>query len=680
MRCIAIVLGLLFQFLSFAQTANFGRPTSDTLPAKFLLDVPSLREHIYKGIPQNIKEGEYERDAVRFAHNNACSITELISNGEVYSDWPEIEAYVNEILTKVMPDELKKDSVIHAYVTRDGSPNAFMTPSGHTFIHIGILPNFNNEASFAAVLCHELAHYYLRHSLNTFIKREHGKFDMGLFGSARFSLSSLNSIRNELQADSIAMVWLHNSGYSVEGMISSFEFMHRNERNVIKQREDDWELTESSHPLSIKRLEAMREFYNKHKSNNGKNFLVSETLFTTFKEAAKPEILKYYLDGISYNACIDNAFRFHLYDPDNSVYVYYLMEAIRRKCYLAPDKWNKLFITDNYYDSISVDNHRHKEKMTDHLFKKFDFTILKIPPSEAVKVKARFYWRDLPKFTTYEEAFVFFYNLSQALNCHECVLTNALSFTKDKEARNRLIDKYLAFTDIKHRDFAVCLKEGTITKKLNDRKLLCFNNFMFNIQQAGERVQVQYRPEDEKNVLQPVLDSVMLTQKSRTPLMLHSLKYNQLNKYNFLAELQNFSYTRIISQGEKTELHIFNPSYWEFLLENKVNEIEFLNAIYYDEYNGRQATGAEYMKIASSGMSDLFGHQTNIRTYRIFISSIRQVDNSLMKVRYGSEEVKLKTKDSLKPMLISGIRYELSMKEKFAKERDAHNKYNEEHY
>jgi hypothetical protein len=671
-----ITAAFLLQFKSFAQ---FTDPKfSDTLPERLVLDVDKLRDHIYKGIPVKLKTGEYERKARRFAHDNACGISSLISDGSIYSNWPEIEAYINEMLQKIMPPELKNDSVIHAYVIEDGSMNAFMTPSGHTFVHTGMIASVNTEATLASVLCHELAHYYLRHSLNTFIKRESGDFDTGLFETANHG--SRNSIKNELQADSLAMVWLYNSGYSIEGMISSFEAMQRNERNILKQRKDDWELKESTHPLSSKRLEIMREFYNKNKSNKGKDFLVNEALFRSFKEQVKPEILKHYLNNFNYETCLENAFRFHLFDPDNTTYVYYMMESIRRKCYLDPESWSKNFITDYYYDSLSTDNHRHKQKMTDHLFKKFDFEILEIAPYEAVKIKARFYWRDTPKFTTNEEAFVFFFKLGEALNCHECVLTNALSFTKDKEARNKLLSQYLSFPDIKHSDFASSLKNETIYSKLSAKKLLCFNMPNPRIKQAGDRVTFAYKRDDEKSVLSKIFDSVMITQSERIPLLLPAFKFSNLNKYKFLSQLETFSFLRIISKGEKTQLHILNPDYWEFFKIYDVNEIEFINSMFYDEYNSGDEKGIGYLKVGNSSLNELFLHSSNTRTFQIFISSVRLIDNSLMKIRYGSDDYQLKIKDDVKSKFVSSIKYELSIKEKRAKESDANNRYREAHY
>ena len=209
-----ILLVLLFSPTAvFTQTSKeFGRSYSNTIPQNLQLDVSKLREHIYAGIPNNLKKDWYERMTYEFADYSAVNITDLMSSGDVYSDWPSLEEYFNDILRRVIPQELKSDSMIHVYVLQDGGYNAFMTPSGHIFINVGVFADITNEAEIAGILAHELAHYYLRHSLYFFLGRETGKFDRGLFNFSK-SLAYKYSIANELAADSLGIRWLKNSGY-----------------------------------------------------------------------------------------------------------------------------------------------------------------------------------------------------------------------------------------------------------------------------------------------------------------------------------------------------------------------------------------------------------------------------------------------------------------------------------
>jgi len=653
-------ISLIISNFVFSQDVNnYGRTYSDTLPDKFKLDVPQLREYIYSTIPAKLKTGNNERRSFRFADQNAINISELLGNGEVYSDWPSLENYVNEIFRKIIPDEFKNDSTIHAYIIRDGNYNAFMTPSGKTFINVGLFAEISDEATLAGILAHEFSHYYLKHSVYTFLESEAGTFDEGIIFANK--ARSKYSIKNELQADSMAMQLLYRSGYNISGLISSFEGMRRLEKNELK-RSPEWKLEATTHPLSVDRLRQLNDFYTLHKNEPGKFFLIDETSFEKFKEEAKPEILKCLFNDFQYYPCIEKAFQFHLFDPDNSVYVYYLMESIRKNCYLNPKLWNELFITNRYYDSLSVNNRSHKEKMKDNLFKKFDLTILPINPVDGRKLKAKFYWRDQPKFTTYEEAFVFFYKVGEALNNPECILSNALSFSRDKALRNKLLEKYLSFNNIQHREYAERLLSGNIIKDLKKQRLVVFDNFDAYIMQGKENVPIKV-PYSKESIVHVLFDSVMVSRKNETPLFLKNLRNYSLNDYIMLSEMERFSMTSLISQGQKTELHILDPAYWEAFNKFKVNEIEFINCRY-SEVMSKDNTFESYKKYSDLDYKLIFGKRSSMRFFETFISSVREIDGALMKFRYYGGENELKAKDENFGHFTKIIKRNLEEKEK----------------
>jgi len=660
-------LFLLLVFISnfaFAQTAfKTGRAYNDTLPQKYLLDADMLREHIYRGVPASIRNGEYSRRALNFSQLQASYITRSIADGTVYSDWSELENYLNDIMQKIMPPELKADSMIHVYVVREGSFNAYMTASGHAFVHIGLLPEVPDEATIAGILLHELGHYYLRHSLYTFLEAEAGNFDKGVF----FTDRSRNrfSIKNEIQADSIAAVWMKSSGYSLEGLVSAFRTMHRLDRNILKQLQSEWELKENTHPQSEKRLERLNEFYSKSKSDPGKSFLVSESLFNKFKEEVKPEILKTLLDDFNYRDCVQKAFRFHLFDPDNSTYVYYIMESIRRKAYLDVTVWKEMFITNMYYDSLETDGHRHKQKMTNGLFKKFDFDIIPIDMRDAVKIKARFYWRDTPKFNTYEEAYNFFYKVGELLNCSECILSNALSFTADTAARNSLLLKYLAKEDIQHREYAQNLYKGTIFKNLGAARIIGFSEPWVTIDQGYEKIPIV----DKDCSFTSAVDSINKNQASKTAFYFPSFKKTHLNDYRRLIALQNFSMETTVSRGEKTELHILDPDYWEMFHKYNVNEIEFVQCRYYEE-RMKDNTVEGYRKVLTTDFNALLGMRGYTKYLDVLVTSVREKENCLMKIRHYNGQNQLNSKTGNFDQIVKTMRYEIALKETRAIEAD----------
>ena len=374
-----------------------------------------------------------------------------------------------------MPKKLAKDSVIHAYIYQDGSVNAFMTPSGQFFIHIGLIARCYDESTIAAVLAHELAHYYKRHSLDSYIQEEFGNFDGGLDISDK--KRNRHSVLKEIEADSLAMIWMKNSNYSLLGILKSLKILEREEQRILGRSEDDWKLKEQTHPLSDERLNKYNDYYKKNKALNSKSFIINEDKFIKFKELAKKESLKSLLDEIKYYDCLELALKFHLMDPDNEIYVHYLMESIRRICYIDKDTRNQNFITNRYYDTLRVDGIRKKREVKRGLFDKLDFNLLPITQEEAKYIKARFYWQGEKKFKTYNEAFEFFNKLGSALNCNECKLSYALSMTrkKDIKLRNKLLIQYQALDHNKYKKYANSLINDDIIKNLSSKKLLVFN-------------------------------------------------------------------------------------------------------------------------------------------------------------------------------------------------------------
>ncbi len=330
--------------------------------------VSTLRNHIYAGVPREIKEGRTERRAYRFADLMAKSIKNELDKGKTYMDWPAMEMILNKIMEKVMPDELKQDSIIHAYLTADGQFNAYMTPSGMMFITTGLMAEVADEATLAAIMAHELAHYYERHTLHRFILAESGYFNDGLLKNHR---SETFSVHNEYESDSLAMIWYRNSGYSFEGMRKAFKIMAQMDRNAIARSKDLWESPETTHPQSEKRLARFEKFIEKEpKPLTGELFQISEKYFLNLQKKAKVESLENLLSSFSYDRCIESAFKQHLLEPNNGDYAYYMVEAIRRKCYLDPSLWATNFITSNYYTPVEPGVKGAKVEMAEHLFDK----------------------------------------------------------------------------------------------------------------------------------------------------------------------------------------------------------------------------------------------------------------------------------------------------------------------
>ncbi|MBK6823032.1 MAG: M48 family metalloprotease [Saprospiraceae bacterium] len=116
-------------------------------------------------------------------------------------------------------------------VSKNHSLNAFCLPYGTIVLHLGVFHWLQNEDQVASVLCHEVAHYLLKHSIVSQIRTVednkiqkqtrkvlnsgYGKTEkaLTLYRSFLYENSEL-SRRNELQADSLGYILYKNTNYN----------------------------------------------------------------------------------------------------------------------------------------------------------------------------------------------------------------------------------------------------------------------------------------------------------------------------------------------------------------------------------------------------------------------------------------------------------------------------------
>lgn len=662
------ILLLFFSHFCNAQTKNFfGRTYTDTLPERYKTSISTFRKTILSIIPSYYKNEKYYRMTYRFSDQQAFGISELISSGEVYSDWMELENYVNSIMQKIMPEELKGDSVIHAYLVKDGDFNAFMTPAGQMFINIGVFAYICDEATLAAIIAHELAHYYKYHSYQSFFKSEtKWKRILILHESSKRNFS----INHEFEADSLAMLWINRSYYNISGVLKAFQIMKRREQKMIMKDKQKWKLEDSDHPITEERLLKLNEYIKQNKNTEGEYFLVDREKFFLFQEEAKPEILKNLMNAFLYGACVETAFKFHLLDPDNKIYVYYLMESIRRMCYLDNELWIKNFITNSYHYPRNDEFQRQKIKIDAGLFDKFNIEIMGMSPQETSRIKARFYWEDKPeKFKTYEQAYDFFSRLADVLGCNECILSNALSHTKSKVIRDSLLQAYLSKEEIQYASFARELLKKSVAYNLPNKKLLVFNDFTATISQGQDRIPIRVEGEYGKKDICLLFDSVVSKLPDRESIFLPALKYNGLNDYRMFRELLQFSLIATVSKGTKAELYILDPKYLDFFYRFNVNEIEFLHCMY-GEYRNSEKSVEAWEDISNLTYPEIFSRTKSTRFLEVIILSVRVIEKGAMKIRYYGGDNELNFKEEGFGQIVVEIRKQVRKKDEYAKKFD----------
>ncbi|MEO1714072.1 MAG: M48 family metallopeptidase, partial [Bacteroidota bacterium] len=480
----SLFLLLYFSYPVFGQWIGFTPAPEDTLPAHFRFDPNELREEIYADIPIDLREQLYPRSSLKFADQAGLDLQYLMESGYVYNEWPEMEEYLNQILQKITPPDLQDAPYLRAYLLKDGDYNAFVSPIGAMYIHVGLFAYMPNESTLAGILAHELAHYYQKHSIQSFVKRVSGEFRPGFFLLNKGAASEF-SVANEMEADSLAASWLDQAGYTIEGLIESTRIIKRLEAQVLLRSFTEWDLDRVTHPHPQERLDLLQRLSNQQAPENKSEYLMDPTLFQKNSYRAKKEILKYLLQDFQYYQCIEQAFAFHLYQPTNPDYVYYLLEAIRRNCYLNPDLWSQRFIANRYYEiAPRKQGGVQKIKRVTNFLDTFDQTMLALPEKAVDEIKASFYWKGEPRFRTYEEAYIFFSRVGEVLKAPECLLSNAILYGFNPEYQTTLLEKYLAYPAVEQRAYAEHLLAGTLQTALPEQRLTVLSTVL-NVARQG---------------------------------------------------------------------------------------------------------------------------------------------------------------------------------------------------
>ncbi|PIQ14820.1 MAG: hypothetical protein COW67_11800 [Flavobacteriales bacterium CG18_big_fil_WC_8_21_14_2_50_32_9] len=652
---IIVLLFLLLPFISNSQV--------NTAVAQQYKDLSYLREYIYTHAPTYAKSKKYDRLTYKFSDIAANRIVYEFNSGDIIK-WDALENYLNKILKQVIPSELANDTLIHIYIKHDGNFDAEMQPSGQLFLNVGVLAEISDEATLAGLILHELAHYYKHHTLHKFLHNEVVGTDWGVFGSVKKPRDYFSQ-QQELEADSLASVWMEQTPYFHSGLLNYYRILQRLEQRKLLTLEDYWELKNSHIPPSKTRIAKYEANSNKIKQNDANLFVVSKTDFMGLKKQAKPLILDALLTNINktnYDDCIERAFAFHIVEPENPLFTYYIMEAIRRKAYLDDIYWQQDFITYRYFDTLRVDNVRRKRPMGRHLLEFFDVNLLALNPTEGKDIKAHFYWNDAPRFTTYDEAYAYFFRLSQTQNCTECILSYALSYTTDIEKRDGYLNEYLLSPEAKYTLFAETLLAGNFSKNLLNKKLTLVTDFNAVIKEGNDFIRLDNAAADNLRNINYVLDSVRMNYPYRTIRMfsdIQAMDYLDFKKFTQLKKL--FLLPHYVG-NKNFSPHLLDPSFAELFLKYNVKEIEFIG-INFLEYRKAEKTKEAYKYALKTSFYELANTTNTSQTLDFYLISINENILKTPTFIYSNRDISLNFKRNGFTQLAPRIKLEIDRKD-----------------
>ncbi|MCK5337766.1 MAG: M48 family metalloprotease, partial [Bacteroidales bacterium] len=120
-------------------------------------------------------------------------------------------------------------------IKNDSMLNAFATPGGYLYFYTGIIKYLDNEAQFAGVMAHEMAHCELRHSTNQITKAYGIQIMLSILlgqapgqlteiiASYAYGLGTLAFSRDhEYEADEYSVKFLYQTSYEARGIADFF--------------------------------------------------------------------------------------------------------------------------------------------------------------------------------------------------------------------------------------------------------------------------------------------------------------------------------------------------------------------------------------------------------------------------------------------------------------------------
>ncbi len=162
----------------------------------------------------------------------------LISSRQIrLYDNRQINAYVDQIGQKLVPNSNRPDIPYTFQVVKDDAVNAFATMGGYNYVTTGLIKAADNEAELASVISHEIAHITERHAVKQMRQRAVAS---GLLSAAgldqnaavnigvELALQRPNSRQDELEADTEGLKTLRNTGYAPSAFASFMQKLQRN--------------------------------------------------------------------------------------------------------------------------------------------------------------------------------------------------------------------------------------------------------------------------------------------------------------------------------------------------------------------------------------------------------------------------------------------------------------------
>ncbi len=163
-----------------------------------------------------------QKEEISFNTISTYNLRQLFLTGNIYYN-DECSRYVGGVVDKISKAANIK-MPFRVFVSRFHQPNATAWNDGTIIVNIGLLALLENEDQLAFVLAHEMAHVIREHPYQQYVHKQRLR-DVQRRAVDNRKSSISYSVKNEYEADRIAIDFLKNSTYNLEEAANVFDIL-----------------------------------------------------------------------------------------------------------------------------------------------------------------------------------------------------------------------------------------------------------------------------------------------------------------------------------------------------------------------------------------------------------------------------------------------------------------------
>lgn len=512
-------------------------------------------------------------DIDKYAQIMANYKVNALKFNNVYYNVDEIETYIQKVLIKILPDTIKDKNKFKIYINRDPFFNAYAIHDGTFFINIGSLAYLNSESELAALLGHEIAHYFNNDSKENFAMRIKSETYINKTLLIPALIKKLNSFeysrKQETEADSLGLLIISKAGYDPYAMVRLGRILLKIDKANQIEKKRKYTINKSvfsTHPHSIDRIENTLKIIKNSNLPEGLTSILDSNNFQKIKTIGIQEQINLFVEKNYLTEGLKACFKNHLLDPRNLNYIAISIGLIQKLNYLYPNINNEGFLTSHF----------------EHFYFKYNESILKnlhyLIVDDTLLVNKINIESELTKnneINTYSDAMKYFELKCNLNHSIEPALYLAMYYkTTDYSKHLKLLNKYINTNKSLYKDYAIALLNDNFKLEGNKNIYVC-NEIFYSIKQfRGYYPQCNFL-DNIKDSIKSVGNKYIQDKYEDGEFYYPAVDFENLaNNYLEFEKLKNIY--RCNFDPLTFKISSYSPEMWTYFKKNNIKNLTFI--------------------------------------------------------------------------------------------------------